>query len=158
MSASPSSTASAETAHVGQPFVNHGFKITVTKVMVGVKILPGSGDTGAGIAPTSAKNGQFVLVYLRVINISNSPQHYEDGTDSTLVDSNGRTFDECTCDYFGPTVNDDTGFRDTQQPEQTVTGMLAFDVPVSVTSISAVNIQPDALLGTDNKPTEVDVS
>jgi hypothetical protein len=143
------------TAAVGQPFENDGLRITVVDVVLGRQELPDSGDMSIGDLPTLPSNGQFVLVYLTVTNASDSPKNYEDGTDSILYDSRGRQFAECECDYFDVTNN--SGFRETQQPTTTVDGFLAFDVPLSVTQVQAVAIQPDGEIGTTNKPTVVAV-
>jgi hypothetical protein len=140
------------TVSMGEPFENRGFKITVTDVQLDQQALPDSGDTSIGDPPTEPTNGQFVLVYLTVTNLADHPQSY-DGTDSRLYDTAGREFAECACDYFD--VTNDSGFRESQQPDTTVEGLLAFDVPATVAQVRAVAIQPDDELGTTNVATTV---
>jgi hypothetical protein len=140
------------TASMGQPFENRGFEITVTDVKLGQHTLPDTGDSSIGEPPTEPSNGQFVLVFLTVTNIANHPQSY-DGTDNRLYDTTGRQFAECACDYFD--VTNDSGFRDSQQPDTTAQGFLAFDVPADVAQLRAVAIQPDDEIGTENPATLV---
>lgn len=139
-----------EQATVGKPFVNFGFKTTVTGIDFGVTELPASPPSHHIYRP---KNGQFVVVHVTAQNVGTEPDSFSTDS-STVVDSQGRSF--AATPFLGLAHQQLGPFN--MQPESEGKGMLIFDVPTSVTSLQSVIVQPDPYLATNNPVTVVAVS
>jgi PBP1b-binding outer membrane lipoprotein LpoB len=83
---------SVPSERIGKAFVNHGFQITVTKV-VHLRELPVDAESASGgVKPYVPLNGQFVVVYVTAKNVGKSPDTVSD-TSSTLLDRAGNSYD-----------------------------------------------------------------
>jgi hypothetical protein len=134
-------------ARAGHAFVNDSFRITVTKVVLHRSRI----DVRSG-HPYRPKNGQFVIVYVTAKNVGKQPAMMS-ATASQLIDSHGRAYDAGV--YLGAAGQ---GLDHNQQPGTSASGWIAFDVPKTVTSVTAVIVQPDENLATTNLPTRVSVT
>ena len=108
---------------IGREYRDGKFAFTVTKVRKGV------GRVGNEYAGSDAQ-GQFVLVHITVENIGDEARMF-DGTNQTLVDTEGREFQADT--EAAIWSNEETkSFLEQINPGNSVKGVVIFDVPKDV--------------------------
>jgi hypothetical protein len=129
--AKPSTTSAAPTTtkpspkgpRIGTPVRDGKFEFTVLQVKAGVASI------GNDVIGEKAQ-GQFVLVTMKVENIGDEAQTFM-GSAQKLFDTKGRTFeaDDAAALY----LDDAKSWLNQINPGNTVTGVVVFDVPKSVT-------------------------
>ncbi|WP_143220402.1 DUF4352 domain-containing protein [Actinomadura sp. CNU-125] len=122
---------------IGREYRDGKFAFTVTKVQKGVERV---GNEYAG----SDAQGQFVLVHITVENIGDEARMF-DGTNQTLVDTEGREFEADT--EAAIWSNEETkSFLEQINPGNSVKGVVIFDVPKNV-KLKAIELHDSMFSG-----------
>ncbi|QFG26820.1 DUF4352 domain-containing protein [Actinomadura sp. WMMB 499] len=122
---------------IGREYRDGKFAFTVTKVEKGVDRV---GDEYAG----SQAQGQYVLVHITVENIGDEARMF-DGTNQTLVDTEGREFQADTEAAIW-TNQDSRSFLEQINPGNSVKGVVIFDVPDNV-KLKAIELHDSMFSG-----------
>jgi Domain of unknown function (DUF4352) len=137
-SAAPAAPKAAPKATIGTPVRDGKFEFTVT----GMK--PGVPSVGGQYLSKTAQ-GQYVLVTVKVANISDKPQTVFD-SNQRLYDGNGRRFDADTAAAIYANDTSSSVFVTPINPGNSIVGTLVFDVPKDVTP-TTIELHDSALSG-----------
>lgn len=141
---------------VGDTFTVGDFEVTVHDVESGVEGLrPDGWETYEEDFGMDWKDdveypqlGQFIVATITAKNVGTAPNYFSTDA-STLHDRDGRE--------FAPYSYHQDGLDEDQQPDQSVEGVLVWDVPTTVTGVSFLWIQPDLYFDTMVVPAIVNV-
>jgi Domain of unknown function (DUF4352) len=128
-SAAPSAGTTARTAGIGTPVRDGKFEFTVTAVTYAHKV----GDQFLG----KTAQGRYALLHVTVKNIGTEAQTLSDSSQH-VYDASGRKYSADTEADLYTNSNSTSVFLNDINPGNTVSGVIAFDMPRGTTPVHAV--------------------